>query len=263
MGFMQDVKALKMFKGAPAKDQYPAQEMTMSMEGMEMQGVMVKLVAKPDDSNNYHFMPHVAWVTPGTQVIWGHADIDGVSEPRGHTATAFGAGHRFPRLIPGDAAWFDSGFIPGLHGSKSVTEGIDHRFNGRISDRISNPVNSEQLSEHEQPVPRGPFTMTFESPGVYFYYCQNHHEFKMAGAIVVGQDAETPYWGEKGAKADGVSPNPDGWAPAMTIPMETLHEQIHDADPIHGEALAHQVEELRGMIHSGGKMMGGHGEGGH
>jgi plastocyanin len=257
MGFMQDVSALKMFKGAPAKGNYPAREMTMTMEGMEMQGVMVKLVAKPDDSNNYHFMPHVAWVKPGTQVIWGHADIQGVSEPRAHTTTAFGAGNQFPRLIPDGVSGFDSGFIPGLHGAKSVKEGIDHRFNGRISERIANPVNGESLPDHRQPVPRGPFTYTFEKPGVYFYYCQNHHQFKMAGAVVVG-----PYYGEHGDAHDSVgTKDPPGWAPAMTLPK--IHDKIHDADELHGEALAAQVEELRGMIHGGGEGMGGHGGGGH
>jgi len=28
---------------------------------MSMDVVTVRMVAKPDDSNNYHFMPHVAW----------------------------------------------------------------------------------------------------------------------------------------------------------------------------------------------------------
>lgn len=257
MGFMQDVSSLKMFKGAPAHGEYPAEPMTMTMEGMEMEGVMVDLVAKPDDSDNYHFMPHVAWVEPGTQVIWGHADIDGVSEPRAHSVTAFGAGHRFPQLVPDHTRQFDSGYIPGLHGTKSVSEGIDHRFNDRISDRIADPVNSESLPGYRQPVPRGPFTYTFEEPGVYFYYCQNHHEFKMAAAIVVG-----PYYGEHGNAHGSVdAENPPGWAPAMTAP--NVHDRIHDADEVHGEALAQQVEELRAMIRGGGESMGGHDGGGH
>lgn len=253
MGFMQDVEALKMFKGAPAMGNYPAKPKTMTMEGMEMTGVMVRLVAKPDDSNNYHFMPHVAWVEPGTTVMWAHADIEGVSQPRGHTVTAFGANHMLPRLFPTDARPFDSGFIPGLHGQKSVEEGIDHRFNQRISERITSVENSEHLSSRERPVPRGPFMVKFHKPGAYFYYCQNHHQFRMAGAIVVG-----PYYGEHGDEHDSVSqPNPDGWGPAMTA--KNVHEKIHEADHLHGEALAHQVEEVRGMIHGGGKMMGGHG----
>lgn len=252
MGFMQDVSALKMFKGAPGHGEYPAEPMTMSMEGMEMTGVTVEMVAKPDDSNNYHFMPHVAWVEPGTTVIWRHADLPDVSEPRGHSVTAFGAGNRLPQLFPEGAEPFDSGIIPGLHGTKSVSRGIDERFNGRIGDRISNPVNAEHLSENEQPVPRGPFMYTFEEPGVYIYLCQNHHMFKMAAAVVVG-----PYHGEQGDAHDTVDEaDPPGWAPAMTA--EHVHEEINEVDELHGEALAHQVEELKGMIHSGGTSMGGH-----
>ncbi|MFB6239947.1 MAG: hypothetical protein ABEH81_16575, partial [Halopenitus sp.] len=89
---MQGVQALQMFKGAPAKDAYPAQPQTMEMEeGGTLEAVVVRMVAKPDDSNNYHFMPHVAWVEPGTKVAWMHADIKNVSEPRTHSATAIGA----------------------------------------------------------------------------------------------------------------------------------------------------------------------------
>jgi hypothetical protein len=33
--------------------------------------------------------------------------------------------------------------------------------------------------------------------------------------------------------------------------------RIPDMDPYHGEAVMHQVEEIRGMIHGGGE--GGHG----
>lgn len=242
MAFMQGVEGLSMFKGAPAHGEYPAKPMTMTMEGMSMQGVMVRMVAKPDDSNNYHFMPHVAWVEPGTQVIWAHADIEGVSEPRSHSVTSFGAGEYFPRMIPDDASGFDSGYIPGLHGSKSVSEGIDHRFNQFMS---------RKLREAGNPLGRGPFTHTFDHEGVYMYYCQNHHGFKMAAAVVVGE-----LWGEDGTKAQGVS-DPHGWAPGMTRPAE----QIERADDFHGQPVHHQVEELRGMIHTGGEMMG-HG-GGH
>ncbi|MFB6148446.1 MAG: hypothetical protein ABEJ48_02170, partial [Halobacteriales archaeon] len=162
MGSVMGVEGLSMFKGAPAHGEYPAAPQTMSMEGMEMEGVMVRMVAASDDSNNYHFMPHVAWVEPGTQVAWMHADIEGVSEPRAHSVTSFGGARRYPRLIPDGAAHFDSGFIAGLHGVKP-DEGIDERFNGIISRRLSSAAS----------LPRGPFTHTFESEGVYLYYCQN------------------------------------------------------------------------------------------
>lgn len=237
MEFMQGVEQLQMFKGAPAHGEYPAEPQTMTMEGMEMQGVPVKMVAQPNDSNNYHFMPHVAWIEPGTQVIWSHADIQDISEPRAHSVTSFGANYYFPTLIPPDAHTFDSGYIPGLHGQKSQDHGIDHRFNSLLS---------QMLKNHGNPLGRGPFTHTFEHEGVYLYYCQNHHMFKMAGAIVVGE-----LWGEGGtASVDHVH----GWSPAMTADTERI-EQVDEA---HGSALHDQVHELREMIHSGGEMMGGH-----
>jgi len=236
MGFMGSAPELSMFKGAPAHDEYPAAPQTMTMEGMEMEGVPVKMVARPDDSNNYHFMPHVAWVEPGTTLIWSHADIEDVSEPRPHSVTSFGGADYFPRFIPGEASHFDSGYIAGLHGQKSVTDGVDERFNGRISN---------DLRELGNPVGRGPFTHTFEHEGVYLYYCQNHHGFKMAAAVVVGE-----LWGEGGTETVDES---HGWSPAMTRDPETITE----VDEVHGEALHDQVGELKEMIHSGGGSMGG------
>lgn len=236
MSSVMGVEGLSMFKGAPAHGEYPAAPQTMSMEGMEMNGVMVKMVAASDDSNNYHFMPHVAWVEPGTTVIWSHADIDGVSEPRTHSVTSFGAGRRYPRLIPEAASHFDSGYIAGLHGVKPE-EGIDERFNDIISQRLSDAAS----------LPRGPFSHTFEENGVYFYYCQNHHAYKMAGAVVVGE-----LWGEEGTKS--VS-DPTGWSPAMT---SEATDRIPEIDANGGEALYDQVHELRELVHSGGESMGGH-----
>jgi len=239
MDFMMGVEGLSMFAGAPAHGEYPAMPMTMNMEGMSMEGVPVKMVAKPDDSNNYHFMPHVAWVEPGTQVIWSHADIDDVSQPRGHSVTSFGAGRFFPSMIPEEASHFDSGYIAGLHGQKSESEGIDERFNGRLSTKLQQVGN---------PTARGPFTHTFEHEGVYMYYCQNHHGFKMAAAIVVGE-----LWGEGGTEAVEEA---HGWSPAMTRNPEEL-EHVDDA---HGGPVHHQINELKEMIHSGGESMG-HGGG--
>ena len=239
MGFMQATDALSMFKGAPAHGEYPAHPQQMEMEGMSMEGVTIDMVAKPDGSNNYHFMPHVAWVEPGTTVIWSHADIDDISQPRAHSVTSFGAGDLFPKLIPTDAPGFDSGYIPGLHGQKAVDEGIDERFNGRLSNK---------LKEVGNPVGRGPFTHTFEHEGVYLYYCQNHHGYKMAAAVVVGE-----LWGEGGTE---VVSDPHGWSPAMTVDPE----RVEQADPTHGAAVHDQIGELREMIHSGGQSMG-HGSG--
>jgi plastocyanin len=242
MGFMQDEPGLMMFKGAPASGNFPATAMEMEMHGgMTMNAVAVQMVAKPDGSNNYHFMPHVAWVEPGTTLAWMHADIEGVSQPRGHSVTAFGAGDLFPKLQPEGASTFDSGYIPGLHGEKSVAEGIDERYNDRISDDIQDLGN---------PVGRGPFMHTFETEGVHLYYCQNHHGFMMAAAVVVGE-----LYGDGGTEAVGEA---SGWSPAMTMDAG----RVADADPTHGDTVAAQVRELRGMVQGGGMAMG-HDGGGH
>lgn len=238
MEFMQATDELSMFGGAPAHGEYPAEPMEMEMHGgMTMTAVPVQMVAKPDDSDNYHFMPHVLWIEPETTVAWSHADIENISEPRGHSVTSFGAGGLLPRMIPDGASHFDSGFIAGLHGEKSNKRGIDERYNGRISNR---------LLEAGNPIGRGPFTHTFEEEGVYLYYCQNHHIFRMAGAVVVGE-----IWGEDGTRGEA----PVGWDPAMTADISRLPA----LDPLHGESLMHQVEELRGFVHAG-RAGGGHDE---
>jgi hypothetical protein len=84
----------------------------------------------------------------------------------------------------------------------------------------------------------GGFGVKFQEKGVYLYYCQNHHMYKMAGAVVVGE-----IWGEDGSKGE----DPVGWSPAMTADIE----RIPELDPMHGEPLMHQVEELRGFVHAG------------
>jgi len=114
------------------------------------------MVAKPDDSNNYHFMPHVAWVEPPTRVAWMHADIDDVSEPRTHhrrlRSVLTPTSHSSPR-----GRGFDSGYIPGLHGQKSVSSGIDERFNGEISRDLKSSATHSG---------RGPFVHEFTEEGV-------------------------------------------------------------------------------------------------
>lgn len=257
MEVVMGMEGLSMFKGAPAHGEYPAEPMTMEMEGMSMNGVMVRMVAADNDSNDYHFMPHVAWVEPGTQVIWAHADIEGEpgSEPRAHSVTSFGAGTQFPRLIPRSADHFDSGYIAGLHGQKPDRQ-IDERFNRRISERMvyEDPANEgDDPSVADLPNGRGPFTHTFEEEGVYLYFCQNHHMFKMAGAIVVGE-----LWGEGGTEAVEEA---HGWAPAMTTDAV---DRIPKIDELHGHALLDQIHEVREMVHTGGESMGhGGGGGGH
>lgn len=227
------IDELSMFKGAPAHGEYPAEtshiEHEMPGGVMEMEAVTIGMTAATDDSNNYHFMPHVAWVEPGQTVFWEHFSRAGVSERRTHTITSFGGADLFMRLIPADAHHFDSGYRAGTHGI-SQSELIDERHNREMVDQIGQ---------------EGGFSHQFEQEGVYVYYCQPHHEFKMAGAVVVGE-----LWGDAGDEA--VS-NPDGWGPAMTADTD----QIPSMDPMHGAAVHDQVHELREMIHAGGDMNGG------
>ena len=233
MSSVMGVEGLSMFKGAPAHGEYPASTSHIEMEmpggeHMEMEAVTVMTIAAPDDSDNYHFMPHVVWVEPGQMVLWEHFSKPGVSEKRTHTATSFGRGDRFMRLVPDGASHFDSGYRAGTHGMDQ-SEQIDERFSRKMARAIGQ---------------EGAFSHKFEQEGVYFYYCQNHHEFKMAGAVVVGE-----LWGEHGDEA--VS-DPSGWSPAMTANLDAIPKQ----DPLHGKAVKDQLHELREMITTGGESMG-------
>ena len=243
MSYVMGRENLQMTKGAPAAGNYPASpsqiEMQMpSGEHMEMEAVTVSTIAPTDDSNNYHFMPHVVWVEPGQMVFWEHLAEPGFSERRTHTTTSFGAGGLYPRMIPEGASHFDSGFRAGTHGS---TGGGDPTIDERFNRNMVRAIGQE-----------GGFAHQFQQKGVYLYYCQPHHEFRMAGAVVCGE-----IWGE-----DGRSGEPrTGWSPAMTRGLD----RIRRADRLHGEVVAHQVEELRAMVHAGqaGGAHGGHGGGGH
>ena len=233
MSYVMGHEGLMMTKGAPATGDYPASpsqiEMEMpSGEHMEMEAVTVMEVAATDDSNNYHFMPHVAWVEPGQTVMWEHYNEPGFSERRTHTATSFGSNDLFMRLIPDGAEYFDSNFRAGTHGSQGGGDPtIDERFNRGMVRALGGV--------------EGGFAHTFEQEGVYMYYCQPHHEFKMAGAIVCGE-----IWGESGNGGEGGDP-PAGWSPAMTADISRLPDQ----DPYHGEAVMAQVQEVREIIHAG------------
>lgn len=238
MESLEGVEELVMFKGAPAHGDFPADtshvEHEMPGGHMEMDAVTVRMTASTDGSNNYHFMPHVAWIEPGQTVFWEHFALEGVSERRTHSVSSFGSSGLYPRLIPEGAEPFDSGYRAGTHGI-SNEELIDERFNRGMTGLIGQ---------------EGGFMREFQEEGVYLYYCQPHHEFKMAAAVVVGE-----LWGEDGT---GSVAEPDGWAPAMTADISDFTER----DPLHGHEVREQVAELREMIHSGGEMMGD-GGGGH
>ena len=241
MSYVMGHEGLMMTKGAPAAGSYPASPDQIEMQmpsgmHMEMEAVTVATIAPTDDSNNYHFMPHVTWVEPGQTVFWEHFNEPGFSERRTHTATSFGAGGLFPRMIPEGAGHFDSDYRAGTHGSAGGGDPtIDERFNRKMVRVLGQ---------------EGGFAVEFQQKGVYLFYCQSHHEFRMAGAVVCGE-----IWGEDGQAGE----EPVGWAPAMTRPVS----EIRRADRLHGAEVAHQVEELRAIIHAGQGGMAHSEAGGH
>ncbi|WP_232688299.1 plastocyanin/azurin family copper-binding protein [Halobacterium zhouii] len=102
-----------------------------------------------------------------------------------HSSTAFGGTSSDPRLIPTDAKGWNSG-----------------------------PFAAK----------KDPYQHTFETPGVYVYYCMPHKNFGMAGIIVVGD----------------VGPDDPGWSPGMTEP-------IRSDSPLSPE-MTQKIPELRGMV---------------
>jgi len=102
-----------------------------------------------------------------------------------HSSTAFGGMSTDPLLIPADAKPWNSG-----------------------------PVRAE----------KDPYKHTFDTPGVYLYYCMPHKDFGMAGALIVGD----------------VGPNDPGWSPAMTKP-------VREDSPLTPE-MTRKIGMLRGMV---------------
>lgn len=218
----------------------PSMARAMSETGLPMFGggpdnlqsgeVRVNAVAFTDDSNNYHFFPHVVWVEPGTKVEWEHYVKAHVSEARVHTATAFTGNYFGVRLIPDGAEGFDSGYMSGTGKMMSIDQSFfDSQENGGITNNYGKKVVNSQSS-----MIRGGFSHTFDQQGVYLYFCENHYKWHMAGAVVVG-----PLGGGK----EG-----DGWAPAMTADISPIGEFVG------GEGLVDQLKELREFIEKGGSM---------
>ncbi|MFB6130546.1 MAG: plastocyanin/azurin family copper-binding protein [Salinigranum sp.] len=194
--------------------------------------VMVHAVAMADDSNNYHFFPHVVWVEPGTTVKWEHFVKPHVSVARVHTSTALSGKHFGVRLIPESAQGWDSKLMAGTGSMMSSEQRFfDAEENGGITNDIGKQVVNSESNQL-----RGGFSHTFEKQGVYMYYCQNHYKFNMAGAVVVG-----PLSGKNKA---------EGWAPAMTADLSPIEEYVG------AEGLIDQLGELREFVEKGGSMGG-------
>lgn len=129
----------------------------------------------------YMFRPMVGFVERGTTIEWTHAGNEQVL----HSSTAFAGASTDPRLIPTDAAGWNSG-----------------------------PFGAA----------KDPFSRTFDTPGVYVYYCMPHQDFAMAGILVVGD----------------VEPGDPGWSPGMTEPVEPRE--------VLSPRMTEKIGMLRGMV---------------
>ncbi|MFB6198665.1 MAG: plastocyanin/azurin family copper-binding protein, partial [Halobacteriaceae archaeon] len=97
--------------------------------------------ARHENTTEYHYKPHVTWVTVGGTVTWK-------LQSGTHTATAYHPGNDEPRLVPkGTEAW-DSG----------------------------------TLSEKGET-----YSYTFNTEGIYHYFCKPHEQFGMIGTVIVGR----------------------------------------------------------------------------
>jgi plastocyanin len=136
--------------------------------------------ARNQETTEYHFDPHVTWVSVGGTVKW-------TLESGTHTATAYHPGNDEPRLVPEGTDPWDSGTL--------AEEGASY--------------------EH-----------TFDTEGIYHYYCAPHEQFGMIATVIVGE------------------PHPDDQAALQAPPADKPEE-------VHGK-LEELNEMCRSMLSGGG-----------
>lgn len=145
--------------------------------------------ARNQETTEYHFDPHVTWVTVGGTVTW-------TLESGSHTATAYHPGNDEPRLVPeGSTAW-DSGTL--------AEEG--------------------ETFEH-----------TFDTEGIYHYFCEPHEQLGMIATVIVGE----PHPDDQFALQEMPSEKPDevhGKLEELNEMCRSIlsgngHEDDHDEDP--------------------------------
>jgi len=112
-----------------------------------------------------------------------HVEVGGTvtwtNVSRNHSATAYAPENDFPRRIPEGAASWDTGVL----------------------------INSGESASH-----------TFETPGVYDYYCTPHEPLGMVGTVVVGDPDP--------ADQPGLEPPRDDRAGGSAAKLETLNAKV-------------------------------------
>jgi len=163
--------------------------------------VTVRMVALDgNQGNGFAYMPAVVWLEPGGTVSWEHTAA-GDSKRVSHTVTSMSKGNAKPQYCPVGSRPFDSGVIAGLGPWKheqALRQDLGHHHGGTKG------------KSGKQGLFHGPYKVSFdpaERPkGVYFYMCEDHMQFGMVGAVVVGD----------------VGPNSPGWSPGMTEPPKKM-----------------------------------------
>lgn len=113
-------------------------------------------------------------------------------------------------------AWTHAGNETVLHSSTA--------FAGTSTDPLLIPLDAKGWNSGAFGAKKDPFKHTFETPGVYVYYCMPHKNFGMAGILVVGD----------------VGPGDPGWSPGMTEPVEPR-------EPL-APRMTDKIDRLRTMV---------------
>lgn len=111
-------------------------------------------------------------------------------------------------------------------GNKSVLHSVT-AFGGMSSDPYLIPEDAKPFNSEAFSGKKDPFKHTFDTKGVYLYYCMPHKFNGMSGALVVGD----------------VGPDDPGWSPAMTAP-ESEYEIL-------SPAMKQKITKLRNMVKKG------------
>jgi len=112
--------------------------------------------------------------------------------------------------------WTHAGNETVLHSSTA--------FGGTSTDLRLIPKDAQGWNSGPFAARKDPYRRTFDTPGVYVYYCMPHKDFGMAGILIVGD----------------IGPDDPGWSPAMTEPVK----QQDVLSPV----MTEKIDRLRSMV---------------